>query len=230
MDLGLSIAAQAMAAEQVREDQLSNDLANASTPGYKPDSAEQTAFGALLVPGTAAGQAAGTIDSGVQISREVTDLAQGSLQATGEPLDFAISGAGFFAVRTSAGVRYTRDGQFGQSASGQLVDGNGDPVLSQSGSPITVGAGGTVAATALGVFALNGAAKQGDGLFTGTAAGRGSGIAQSGMLESSSVDPARTVVDMLAALSSYQSAEKAVQTIATLEQRSAETVGSLSGS
>ncbi len=68
------------------------------------------------------------------------------MQETGEPLDFAISGSGFFAVKTAQGVRYTRDGQFTSSAQGVLTDTSGDPVLDQSGAPIKVAADGSVAA------------------------------------------------------------------------------------
>ena len=53
MDSGLYIAASGMLAEQVRQDQLANDLANTSTPGYKPDTATQHSFGALLLENTA---------------------------------------------------------------------------------------------------------------------------------------------------------------------------------
>ncbi len=62
---------------------------------------------------------------------------------TGQPLDFGIVGPGFFAVQTARGVRYTRDGQFSASATGQLVDQSGNQVLDQQGKPITVGAGGS---------------------------------------------------------------------------------------
>jgi flagellar basal-body rod protein FlgG len=230
MDVGLNIAASAMAAEQVREDQLSNDLANASTPGYKPDQAEQSAFGAMLLTSGQGGPALGTIDTGVQIGKQVADLAQGSLQSTGEPLDFAISGQGFFAVRTSAGVRYTRDGQFTASASGQLTDPSGDPVLNQSGAPVTVSSNGTVDASALGVFSVANPVKQGDDLFSGSAGGRASGTVLSGELESSGVDPAQTIVQMMTALNDYQSDENAVQTINQVDQRSSTSVGSLNGS
>jgi flagellar basal-body rod protein FlgG len=228
MDVGLTIAASGMLVEQTREDQLANDLANASTPGYKPDELQQSAFGAMLLSG-GGGQSAGTIDSGVQITREVTNVSQAGIQTTGEPLDFAISGPGFFAVRTPNGTRYTRDGQFSASAGGGLVDASGDPVLDQSGAPIALAAGGTVDASKLGVFDVPGAVKQGANLFTGTAQGRAAATVQSGALEASGVDSARTVVDMIAALNSYEAGQKAIQTINQIEQRSATTVGGLGG-
>jgi len=246
MDIGLSIAASGMLAEQVREDQLANDLANASTPGYKVERTTQQAFGAMLLSGasaTATGASAlstgatligtpqqvGPIATTTEITGETADLSQAGIKTTGNPLDFAVSGSGFFAVRTSAGVRYTRDGEFSATAAGGLVDASGNPVLDQAGQPVKLGADGTVAASALGVFALTGAAEQGDNLFTGTAQGRASGVVQAGALEGSGVDPARTIVDMIAALNDYQSGEKVIQTIDQVEQRSATTVGALGG-
>jgi flagellar basal-body rod protein FlgG len=229
MDVGLSIAASGMLAEQVREDQLANDLSNASTPGYKPDDVEQSSFGSMLLPGGADGSVAGTIDTGVQITREVTNMTQGGVENTGEPLDFAITGQGFFAVRTTSGVRYTRDGQFTASAAGDLIDASGNEVLSQSGSPIKLATDGTVASNLLGVFDVPNAIKQGANLFTGSSTGRASGTVSSGALEGSGVDAARTIVDMIAALNNYQSGENAIQTIQQIDQRSANSVGSLSG-
>jgi len=131
MDLGLSIAASGMVADQVREDQLANDLSNSSTPGYKPLDDSQSAFGALLLESQ--GQSVGTIDTNTEITSQSPDLTQGTLESTGEPLDFAIDGTGFFAVQTSSGTRYTRDGEFSETAQGNLVDANGNDVLDQQG-------------------------------------------------------------------------------------------------
>ncbi len=219
-----------MLAEQVVENQLTNDLSNASTPGYKPDQSSQSSFGTLLLNNTSTRQAVGTLSTGVEIDRTVTDLAPAALQSTGEPLDFAIAGTGFFAVRTAQGIRYTRDGQFAAAANGQLVDQNGNAVLGQGGARITVSAAGTVPASALGVFNVPTATKQGDNLYSGAAAGRATGVAQSGQLEESGVDPAQTMVNMIAALQSYDAGEKVLQTFDTKMQRSASSVGSLSGS
>ena len=218
-----------MLAEQVRQDQLSNDLANSSTPGYKRDSAVQQSFGALLLANTATGQQIGSIQTGVTISKIVTDMTPGPVHQTGQPLDFAITGSGFFAVRTATGVQYTRDGQFSANAQGQLVDGNGDLVLSQSGAPVAVGTKGTVPASALGLFNVPNAAKLGNNNFSGTAAGRGTGTVESGELEGSSVDPIETMVDMITALRTYQSGQQAIQSIGQTLQEDAQNVGSIHG-
>jgi flagellar basal-body rod protein FlgF len=227
MDVGLYIAAQGMLVDQVRQDQLANDLANASTPGYKSDRATQQDFGSLLLTQTATGQPVGSISTGLEVGKIVTDLSPAGLRQTGQPLDFAIAGSGFFAVRTPQGVRYTRDGQFSSSAQGLLVDAQGDQVLSQTGAPIQVSAKGTVVPAALGVFNLAGAAKQGDNLYTGTVAGRASGSVVQGSLEGSAVDAVHTMVDMIASLRAYESGQKALSSIDETLQASAQSEGSI---
>jgi flagellar basal-body rod protein FlgG len=229
MDTGLYIAASGMLAQQVREDQLANDLSNASTPGYKTDSSVQQDFGALLLANTATGQPIGALNTGVRLGAPVTNLTPAALHPTGQPLDFGIAGAGFFAVRTPQGLRYTRDGQFQANAQGLLTDALGNPVLSQNGATITVSAQGTVPASSLGVFNVTGAAKQGNNLYTGTAAGRGTGTVRQGELEESAVDPVNTMVHMISALQTYQAGENAIQTIDSTMQESAQSVGSLQG-
>jgi flagellar basal-body rod protein FlgG len=222
MDVGLYIAAQGMLVEQVRQDQLANELANASTPGYKSDRTTQQDFGSLLLTQTATGQQVGSIATGLQVGSIVTDLSPAGLRQTGQPLDFAVAGSGFFAVRTAQGVRYTRDGQFTASAQGLLVDAQGNDVLSQTGSPIQVSAKGTVQPAALGVFNLTGAAKQGNNLYTGTVAGRGSGTVVQGSLEDSAVDAVNTMVDMIASLRAYESGQKAISSIDETMQASSQ--------
>jgi flagellar basal-body rod protein FlgF len=227
MDLGLSIASAGMLAEQVQEDQLSNDLANASTPGYKPSSSVQQSFGALLLHNTATGQTVGSIATGVNLKKGVTDMAQGPLQPTGNPLDFAITGSGFFAVKTASGTQYTRNGEFTKNNQGVLVDQFGDDVLSQNGNPIQVGADGTVPPTALGVFALNNPSQIGNNNFSGTAAGRGTGQVQSEQLEGSGIDPIQAMVQMESALDAYTAGQQTIGTIGQTMQESASTVGSI---
>ncbi len=229
MDTGLYIAASGMLAQQVRQDQLANDLSNASTPGYKSDSSVQQDFGAMLLSNTATGQTIGPLNTGVRVGAPVTNLTPAGLHSTGQPLDFGIAGQGFFAVRTQQGIRYTRNGQFQASAQGLLVDGQGNQVLSQNNAPIKVSAQGTVPASSLGIFNLTGVAKQGTNLYTGTLAGRATGSVRQGELEDSAVDPVTTMLHMMTALQTYQSGENAIQTIASTMQQSAERVGSIGG-
>jgi flagellar basal-body rod protein FlgF len=229
MDTGLYIAASGMLAQQVREDQLANDLSNASTPGYKTDASVQSDFGSMLLANTATGQQIGQVNTGVQLGTPVTDLTPAALHSTGQPLDFGIAGTGFFAVRTPQGVEYTRDGQFEESAQGLLVDGQGNEVLSQNGAPIAVSAQGTVPASSVGVFDVTNPTKQGYNYFTGAPAGRASGIVKQGELEDSAVDPINTMVNMISATQTYQAGENAIQTIDSTMQESSQSVGSLGG-
>ena len=104
MDLGLYIAASGMVADQTRQAQLSNDLANASTPGYKPEQSPQHSFGELLLSNTSTGQRIGAMNTGVQLGHGIVDMAPAGMQSTGQPLDFGIVGTGFFAVKTPQGV------------------------------------------------------------------------------------------------------------------------------
>jgi len=229
MDIGLAIAAQGMLAEQVRQNELSNDLANGSTPGYKPQLSEQRSFDSILLQNTATGQTVGPLDAGVDIARTVTDTAAAPLEQTGQALDFGIAGDGYFAVRTAQGVRYTQDGRFSINASNQLVDANGDLVLSQGGQPITAGAGGTVKPTSLGVFTLSNASERGNNLFTGTPTGRGTGVVHSGELEQSGVDSISTMTDMIASLRAYQAGQSAIQSIDQTMRENAQSTGAVPG-
>jgi flagellar basal-body rod protein FlgF len=230
MDLGLEIAASGMVAQQVRQDQLANNLANASTPGYKPDATPQQSFGTVLMANTEGAPAVGSVDQGVALGKAFTNMTPGPMQETGEPLDFAISGGGFFAVQTAQGVRYTRDGQFTSSAAGVLTDSNGNPVLDQGGAQIKVSAAGTVPASAVGVFEVPGAVKQGENLYTGTASGKPSGTVRQGALEGSGVNAAKVMVEMIDSLRTFQSGQQAIQSIGQTLQETAAQVGSLNGS
>jgi flagellar basal-body rod protein FlgF len=229
MDLGLFISASGMVAEQTRQDQLSNDLANASTPGYKPDQSAQHNFGEVLLANTHGSTPVGSVDQGVTLGKTQTDLTPASIQETGEPLDFAIEGTGFFAVKTAQGVRYTRDGQFTASATGVLTDLNGNPVLSQSGSQIKIPASGPLSAGAVGAFEVSGAEKQGENLFTGTPSGKATGALRQGALEGSGVDAAKIMIEMITSLRSFQSGQQAIQAIGQTLQAASTQVGSMNG-
>jgi flagellar basal-body rod protein FlgF len=213
MNRGLYVAASGMIAQQARQDQLSNDLANASTPGYKPDRAAQRAFGELLVRNVQGDQGVGTMAAGVRLEDQTTDLRAAPLRQTDEPLDLAVDGEGYFGVQTADGVRYTRNGRFATGTDGMLVDQQGNRVVGPNGNPVPVKPDGTVDAAAVGVFALNGVTKAGDGQFTGTAAGQATGKARTGSLEGSGVDAARVMVEMMAGLRAYEAGQKAITTI-----------------
>ncbi len=229
MERGLYIAASGMVAEQMRQDQIANDLANSSTPGYKADRVTQRAFADLLLSNTATGQAIGALTPGVAADRMVTDTSPQPVRDTGEPLDLAIVGDGWFAVQTPQGTRYTRNGQFSAAADGTLTDQLGNRVLGSGGQPVKVDANGHVNAQDVGVFALNDPAKQGDNLFDGTPAGTAAGTVRTGALEGSGVDPARTMVDMIASFRAFEAGQKVIQTIDESLHKTATQVGSPNG-
>jgi flagellar basal-body rod protein FlgF len=228
MERGLYIAASGMLAEQVRENQISNDLANSATPGYKADRSSQRSFGALLLENSATGQAIGPLGLGAEIGRTVTDLTQAPIRDTGEPLDFAIEGPGFFQVRTPQGIRFTRDGQLMRSPQGTLTDSQGNQVLDQNGAPIAVKPDGSAVANP-GVFSVPNARKVGDSLFQGAAAGAATGTVRNGTLEGSGTDPARSMVDMIASYRAYEAGQKAIRTIDETLNKTVTQVASISG-
>lgn len=227
MDSGLYIAASGMIAEQTRQDQIANDLANASTPGFKADSSSQTAFGQLLLQNSQTGQQVGTISEGARIAQTTTDLSPAPLTQTNEPLDVGLDGPGFLAVQTTAGTRYTRDGELDVNASGQLETATGYLVLDSANQPITIGSAngltinpdGTITRSGktiatLGVVSLTNPVQQGDTLFAGTQGARPTATAvRQGYLESSSVNATTAMVEMMTSLRTYQSDQQAIQAI-----------------
>lgn len=227
MERGLYIAASGMIAEMVRQDQIANDLSNASTPGYKADKATQRSFGDLLLSNTVTGQTIGPLGLGARIDSIVTDTTPAPIRDTGQQLDFAVEGDGWFGVRTPQGLRYTRNGSFAVSPQGTLVDGMGNQVLGQNGAPVRAGAGGTVNAQAIGVFALTGVQKVGDSYVTGAAGGRATGQVRQGALEGSNANPAHSMVDMMASFRSFEAGQKVLHTIDETLQKAANQVGGL---
>jgi flagellar basal-body rod protein FlgF len=213
MNRGLYVAASGMLAMQARQDQLSNDLANAATPGYKQDRTAQKAFGELLVRNVAGDQQVGTMAAGVRLEEQTTDLRAAPLRSTDEPLDLGVDGDGYFGVQTDQGVRYTRNGRFAGAADGTLVDQMGNKVLGGDGKPVKLKTDGTVDPAAVGVFALTNVVKAGDGNFTGRSTAQAAGKVRTGELEGSGVDAARTMVEMMASLRAYEAGQKALTTI-----------------
>jgi flagellar basal-body rod protein FlgF len=227
MERGLYIAAAGMVAEMVRQDQISNDLANAATPGYKADRAQQRSFQDLLLENTKTGQQVGKLGIGPLITKEVTDFTPEALKSTDEPLDLGIAGPGYFGIQTANGVRYTRNGAFKANNAGELTDQLGNKVLGTDKKPVKVNADGTVDVSKVGNFNLTNPAKAGDSYFTGTASGVGKGEVQSGVLEGSGVDAGRTMVDMMASMRAFEAGQKAIQTIDSTLQLASGQVGNL---
>jgi flagellar basal-body rod protein FlgF len=229
MERGLYIAASGMVAEMARQDQLANDLANASTPGYKADRVSQRSFGDLLLGDTADGSTVGPLGQGSAIDKQVTDLRPQALRDTSQPLDLAVEGEGWFGVQTKQGVRYTRNGAFTADAKGNLVDQLGNQVLGVGNKAIAVANDGTIDPTKVALFNLRNPVKQGDSNFTGQASGQATGQVRSGALEGSGVDPARAMIDLMASMRTMEAAQKAITTIDSTLQQTSNQVGGLPG-
>lgn len=108
---------------------VSNNLANASTTGYKSDRA---VFAEFVVPTGEQSLSMGGL------AGHAFNLTQSSLEFTGGKFDLAIQGDGFFVIRTGQGDKLTRAGHFQLSSEGNLIDGQGNPVLNAGGSEIVV--------------------------------------------------------------------------------------------
>jgi flagellar basal-body rod protein FlgG len=229
MDRGLYIAATGMLAEQARQDAIANDLANSATPGYKADRVSARSFPDVLLENTQTGAPIGPMGQGVRIAEQVTDATPAALKATDEPLDLGIEGDGWFAVRTPQGTRYTRNGAFKADARGELVDQLGNAVLDRQSRPVRVRADGTVDPKAVGVFALTNPRKIGDNYVTGATRGAATGQVQTGVLEGSGVDSARTIVDMIASMRRFEAGQKAITTIDETLRAATQQVGTITG-
>lgn len=127
---------------------VTQDLANVNTAGYK---GERIVFREVL---EAPPNPDERIGGQVVVTAQRTDFSNGSLRATGNPLDLALVGEGFFAVQTAAGVRYTRQGVFSLSVNNTIVNSAGEAVLGESG-PIRV-EGDRVDITADGAVLVDG--------------------------------------------------------------------------
>ena len=228
MERGLYIAASGMLSEMQRQDLIANDLANASTPGYKADRTAQHSFEQLLLENRRTGATIGTLGTGVAIASQVTDLTPQGVRDTGEPLDFAVQGDGFFGVQTADGLRFTRNGRFMADGNGRLTDQLGNLVVGRGGGPVTVAADGTVDPGQLGVFDVQNPRKAGESLFSGTAAGQADAKVRAGALEASGVDAARTMVDMIASLRAFEAGQRVITTIDSTLQKAANEVGRVS--
>jgi flagellar basal-body rod protein FlgF len=141
MDSGLYAAYTGLLARTQALDTASNNLANAGTVGFR---AQRDYFRSVLAgigDGVEASQVGDAVNDFGVLGGNLIDEGQGTLTATGNPLDMALNGAGFFAIQTAQGVEYTRDGGFTRSNAGVLETMQGEPVLDASGQPITIPTG-----------------------------------------------------------------------------------------
>jgi len=242
----LNVAATGMAAQETQLDTIANNLANSNTTGYKTQTAQ---FEDLLYQNDRAagpnstGAVAPTntqLGTGVRIIATTRSFAQGTLAQTNNPLDIAIEGNGFLAVRrTSGDLAYTRAGSLQLDAQGRLSTSDGlplDPPLTipATATSVTIAADGTVsatqpgstAATSVGQLQLttfpnpNGLAADGHNLFTATSSSGqpatgapgadGRGTIQQGSVEASNVDVVSEMVAMIRTQRAYEMNSKVI--------------------
>lgn len=242
----LNVAATGMAAQETQLDTIANNLANANTTGYKAQTAqfEDLLYENMRAPTqNADGMTAPTqtqVGTGVRVIATARSFSEGTLSQTGNPLDLAIEGAGFFAVSKPDGsIAYTRAGSLQLDSQGRITTPDGLPleppvtVPSQSTS-ITIGTDGTVtvqqpgsnSSTKVGQIQLttfanpNGLTAEGHNLFTpndasgqpitGSPGTEGLGMITQGSVEGSNVDVVTEMVAMIQAQRSYEIDSKVI--------------------
>lgn len=251
----LWIAKTGMEGQQTKLDTIANNLANVGTNGFKRGGVvfEDLMYQNLRQAGAAGGEQALLptglqVGLGVRAAASTRNFAQGSLQQSGNNLDMAIKGQGFFQVQTPDGVAYTRDGAFQVDASGQIVTKEGHVLLPGITVPVdavglTVSADGTVNAAMpnqtapqiLGQLQLAsfvnpaGLEPRGQNLYTETAASGnantaapgagGLGTVLQGFIEGSNVNVVEELVSMISTQRAYELNSKAIQTSDQMLQR-----------
>ena len=142
MDSGVYAAYTALLSRTQALDTAANNLANVGTTGFR---AQKDYFRGVLTGNFAGGEVESQVGDSVNgfgvLGGSRADFGQGPMVPTANPLDLALSGQGFFAIQTKQGIRYTRDGSFMRSATGQLQTGAGEPVLNATKTPITLPSG-----------------------------------------------------------------------------------------
>ena len=231
-----------------RAQQISNNIANVNTVGYREDQLRVTAFPQLLMNRLFSERGhpnIGGLVNGTATESTWIRFAQAPLRATDNPLDMAIQGTGMFAVQTTQGVRYTRDGGFRRDGQNQLVTTRGDLVLDANLQPVTLPVGLT-AIRANGEILVDDQLVGQVGLFDfaepqqlvkvgntqfedqrGLAqpvASTGTTVRQ-GYLEQSNVDPARAMSDLMVAQRQYEASARMVQLQDEMTQRAANDIG-----
>jgi flagellar basal-body rod protein FlgG len=250
MNAALWAAKTGLDAQQTEMAVISNNLANVNTTGFKEDRAvfedllyqNQTQAGADTSQ-TTQSPSGMSIGTGVQVVATEKDYSQGSLTQTGNPLDVAVQGQGFFQIQMPDGtLGYTRDGTFQTNAQGQLVTSSGYLVqpgitIPQGAQSVTIGSDGTVSVTLAGQSAATqigqlqlanfinppGLQPIGQNLLvqsaasgspqTGSPGTNGLGTLTQGQLESSNVNVVEELVNMIQTQRAYEMNSKAISTV-----------------
>ena len=244
----LWVAKTGLEAQQTNVDVISNNLANVSTNGFKRQRPvfEDLLYQTLRQPGAQSTQQT-QVPSGLQLGTGVRPVATarifttGNLPNTGNPLDLAVNGNGFFQVTLPDGsVSYTRDGAFQLDSQGQVVTSNGYPLqptitIPPNALSITIGSDGTVSVLAAGATAptqvgqiqlanfINPAGLQarGENLFLETAASgtaqtnvpgtNGLGALNQGFVETSNVNVTEELVNLITAQRAFEINSRSIQ-------------------
>lgn len=226
MDSGYYAACTALVSRMQALDTIANNLANASTSGYR---SEQNIFSSILA--SKGGQNDSALNQAINnygiMSGTTLDQSQGALQKTGNDLDLGVEGSGYFTVQTARGVEYTRNGAFQVSSKGQLVTQHGDLVMGDKG-PISI-LPGAVSISSDGTISSNGAVSgklkvvefpagtqltsAGDTYYSAppnTAADAKNSAVRQGMIESSNVNPIASMVELVTAQRSAEMMQRAL--------------------
>jgi flagellar basal-body rod protein FlgF len=214
-------------------DMLANNIANASTAGYKVD----REFYSLYRDAEADDGALSPL-----IEKPWTDFSQGMLQVTDKPLDIALNGKGFIGVNGPNGPLYTRNGSFQISPTGDVVTAEGYPVRlaggttlrSQSKDPMQISIDGTVKQSGLVLgkldlanFAPGSLVKQGVSMFRpvdGSTATPANVEVHQGKLEGSNVGSAESAVRLVGILRQFEMLQKTISVSADMNRRALEEV------
>ena len=239
---GIYIAASGLLAESARQDVIANNLANATTTGFKRSESTSAPFGEMLLHnmGMPGMPAVGTMEMGAQVQGIDRIDSQGALRFTGNRLDLALIGSGDFTIDTPNGRRYTRDGSFGLDSNGHLVTKEGNDVLGVNG-PITldrgevkisadgtITQGGTVRGRLLLTdLAPESIATEGNSLHTGTPTGTSSARVRQNHLESSTVNVVSEMVDLIRVMRAFEANQKSVHAHDEALQASTTRVGAV---
>jgi len=226
MDSGYYAACTAMVSRQQQLDAIANNLANASTAGYR---AQHVVFSSVLADAssTDGSELDETINRYGIVSGTTLDLSQGNLERTGNELDVAIQGGGYFVVQTANGEVYSRNGAFQVSGKGELVTQNGDQVLGEGGpikmppGHISISADGTISANGavtgkLHIVEFPDTAKLttlGNSYYSapnGAAQDETKSDIRQGFLESSNVNPILGMVELVTAQRSTEMMQRAL--------------------
>jgi flagellar basal-body rod protein FlgG len=228
---GIYIAMTGAVLRRQELDSVANNLANVNTVGYK-----STSFSSRLYPlleGISQKQ-----DSIYPDARAMTyygayhiDTSEGNIRTTGNPLDLAVKGDGFFAVESKGKTYYTRNGVFTKSRDGFLVTANGHRVLDTTNRPIgmdgesinispdgNIYVNGNIAGK-LKLVNLNNIQHVGDSLFSGNEIGASKGEILQGSIEMSNVNPIQELVGIINALRQYETARRVIKSFDDLSQR-----------